>query len=251
MYMLHSLAQVFSQVRDPRHAQGKRHPLSGMLALVFLGLLARIREFAVLRRWAAAHWDQLREPLGFDRDHPPHPTTISRALARCQVQEFEEAYLAWLKTVLPQAPFVAAVDAKTSCQGLDAQGEPVQLVTVLIHELKIVIAQWSVRGEKTNESGVLKNHLAELREHFPLLVGLTGDAIYATRPLAQVLTDENCDYLVQIKENQRDLREAAEHCLGDAHERRPAAQTTKKRGLALIGGDYGWISIMPTMCASS
>jgi hypothetical protein len=82
-------------------------------------------------------------------------------------------------------------------------------------------------------------------------LGLTGDAIYATRPLAQALTDENCEYLVQIKDNQGDVREAAEHCLGDAHERQPAAQTTKKRALALIGGDCGWISIMPTMCASS
>lgn len=251
MYLLHSLAQVFSQVRDRRQSQGKRHPLSGMLALVFLGLLARIREMAVLQRWAAAHWDQLREPLGFDRDTPPHATTLSRTLARCQVQEFEEAYLAWLKTMLPPEPFVAAVDAKTSCQGLDADGEPVQLVTVLIHKLKIVIAKWSVRGEKTNESCVLKNHLAELREHFPLLLGLTGDAIYATRPLAQALTDDNCEYLVQIKNNQGDIREAAEHCLGDAHERKPAAQTTKKRALVLIGGDCGWISIMPSMCGSS
>ena len=71
-----------------------------------------------------------------------------------------------------------------------------QLVTVLIHELKLVIGQWSVRGEKTNESCVLKNHLAQLREQFPLLKLITGDAIYATRPLAGALLDENCDYLV-------------------------------------------------------
>jgi len=52
-----------------------------MLALVFLGLLARIREMAVLQRWAETHWDQLQEPLGFERDKPPHATTISRAIA--------------------------------------------------------------------------------------------------------------------------------------------------------------------------
>lgn len=251
MHLLQSLTQVFAQVRDPRQSQGKRHPLPGMLALVFLGLLARIRHMAVLQQWAATHWDQLREPLGFERDTPPHATTISRTLARCQVQEFEAAYLAWLKTVLPHEPFIAAVDAKTSCQGLDAEGEPVQLVTVLIHKLKIVIAQWSVRGEKTNESCVLKNHLAELREHFPLLLGLTGDAIYATRPLVQAMTDENCEYLLGIKDNQGEVRAAAEHCLGAAHERKPAAQTAQKKGVVLIGGDCSWISIMPSMCGRS
>jgi len=241
MVRLESLAQVFSHVTDLRDPRGKRHPLAGMLSLVFLGLLARIREMAVLQRWAEAHWDQLREPLGFDRDQPPHATTISRSIAACQLSEFSEAFVAWIKSVLPDEPFAVAVDAKTSCQGFDADGEPGQLVTVLIHDLKLVIGQWSVRGEKTNESCVLKNHLAELRAKFPYLKLITGDAIYATRPLAQALLDENCDYLVGLKGNQPDVREAAEHCLGNAHERAPAAQTVEKRGTAPIGVGCGLI----------
>lgn len=238
---LTSLSQVFARINDPRARRGVRHPLSGMLTLVFLGLLARIREMAVLERWAEAHWDQLREPLGFDRDAPPVATTISRAIADCSVAEFSRAFLDWLQPLLSEEPFAAAVDAKTSCQGLDADGQPVQLVTVLVHELKLVIGQWSARGEKTNESRVLLNHLAELREQFPLLRLITGDAIYATRPLAEALLDENCDYLVQIKGNQGELREAAEHCLGEAYLKTPAAQTSEKKGTPSIAGGCGLI----------
>jgi hypothetical protein len=241
MLYLESLAQVFSQVPDPRKRRGVRHPMAGMLTLVFLGLLARIREMAVLVRWAEVHWDELKEPLGFDRDEPPHATTISRSIAGCDLSKFAEAFLAWTKQVLPNEPFTVAVDAKTSCQGLDVDGHPVQLVTVLIHNLKLVIGQWSVRGEKTNEPNVLQNHLSGLREQFPLLKLITGDAIYATRPLAEALLDENCDYLVQIKGNQGDIRDALQHCLGDAHERPPAAQTAEKRGTPSIGGGYGLI----------
>lgn len=241
MVRLESLAQVFSQVTDFRDPRGKRHPLAGMLSLVFLGLLARIREMAVLQRWAEAHWDQLRDPLGFDRDAPPHATTISRSIAACQLNEFSSAFLAWIQTVLPNESFDVAVDAKTSCQGLDTDGQPVQLVTILIHDLKLVIGQWSVHGEKTNESCVLKNHIAELKQKFPLLKLITGDAIYATRPLAQALLDENCDYLVAVKDNQPDVREAVEHCLGGAHERAPAAQTVEKRGISPIGVGCGLI----------
>lgn len=251
MLQLQSLAQVFGEIADSRQSQGRRHPLAGILALVFLGLLARIRELAVLQRWATANWDVLKEPLGFDREKPPHATTISRAIAACQVGEFEAAYLRWLQKMLPQESFTAAVDAKTSCQGIDNDGQPVQLVTVLIHKLKLVIAQWSVRGEKTNEPGVLKKHLAELRQQFPLLNCLSGDAIYASRPLAEALQQENCDYLVQIKQNQADVREAIQQSLGAAHERPAAASTTKKRGLVLIGGGSGWTWIMPLTSASS
>ena len=241
MLYLESLAEVFSRVPDPRKARGVRHPMSGMLALVFLGLLARIREMAVLVRWARTHWDELREPLGFDRDEPPHATTISRSLASCELSKFAEAFLAWTKQVLPNEPFTVAVDAKTSCQGLDVDGRPVQLVTVLIHNLKLVIGQWSVHGEKTNEPHVLQNHLSELLTQFPFLKLITGDAIYATRPLAEALLDANCDYLVQIKGNQGDVQDALQHCLGGAHERPPAAQTAEKRGMPSIGGGCGLI----------
>lgn len=227
---LESLAEVFAQVPDPRQRRGVRHPLHGMLSLVFLGLLARIREMAVLQRWAQEHWDELREPLGFDRLQPPHATTISRTLAGCDLGKFSRAFLAWVKTVVPDEPLTVAVDAKTSCQGIDSDGQPVQLVTALVHKLKLVLGQWSVRGEKTNEPGVLKNHLAQLKADFPLLKLITGDAIYAQRPLAAALLDENCDYLLQIKGNQADIQEALQHCLGAAHEQKPAAHTAEKRG---------------------
>jgi hypothetical protein len=241
MLRLETLAEVFAQVKDHRDPRGRRHPLPAILSLMFLGLLARIRELAVLQRWAQAHWNVLQEPLGFDREQPPHATTISRAVAGCQLEEFEQAFLAWLKDCLPDEPFIGAVDAKTSKQGIDSDGQPVQLVTVLMHELKLVIAQWSVRGDKTNEAGVLKLHLAELRQQFPLLTCLSGDAIYANRPLAEATLAENCDYLVQIKDNQEGVRDAVEHCLGGAHERRPAAMTAEKKGTASIGGGCGLI----------
>ena len=237
---LRSLAAVFAQVRDHRDPRGIRHPLPSLLALVFLGLLGRIREMAVLQRWAETHWAQLREPLGFTRAERPHATTISRALAGCTLADFSQAFLCWLCQQVPmQEPFAVAVDAKTSCQGHDAQGQPVQMLTALVHGLKLSIGQWCVSGEKTNEPTALRNHLSELFQQFPLLRLITGDAIYAQRPLAEALQDENCDYLLQIKGNQGDILEALQACLGDAHERKPAAQTTEKRGPPLIGGSCG------------
>lgn len=238
---LERLAEVFAQVPDSRKRRGIRHPLPGMLALVFLGLLARIREMAVLQRWAEAHWDQLQEPLGFERDEPPHATTISRAIAGCELGKFSEAFLAWVKTMMPDEPFTVAVDAKTSCQGIGDDGQPVQLLTVLVHNVKLILGQWSVHGEKTNEPNVLKNHLAELTAHFPLLKLITGDAIYAQRPLAEALLDENCDYLLQIKGNQSDIQDALQHCLSGVHERKPAAQTIEKKGTPWIGVGCGLI----------
>lgn len=226
-----SLAEVLAQVPDPRDPRGVRHPIQVLVTLVFLGMLARIREMAVLVRWAEAHWSELRPALGSERDGPPDATTISRGLARCSLHDFWQAFAVWLRQVaLSDEPITVAVDGKTACQGLDAQGNPVQLLTVFAHQLKLVLGQWCVTGEKSNEPTVLRRHLAELLKGFPMIGLVTGDALYAQRPLLELLTSQHCDYLVQIKANQPDVLEALQACLGQADQRPPAAETCEKRG---------------------
>ncbi len=152
---LSQLTKVFSQISDPRKARGVRHPFSGIVSLVFLGLLARITEMAVVERWAEANWDELKEPLGFTRDKPPCDTTISRALAGLRLSEFREAFALWLNTALAdqKGRWAAAVDGKTCRQGLDADGSPVQMLNVFLQQVKLTLDQWSIGSDKTNEPG--------------------------------------------------------------------------------------------------
>jgi hypothetical protein len=249
---LEHLAEVFSQVTDPRKARGVRHPYSAMVALVFLGLLARITEMAVVVRWAGAQWDQLKEPLGFTRDKPPCATTISRALAKLSLAEFRQAFSCWLKSVLAndERPWVAAVDGKTSRQGLDANGSPVQMLNVFLQQVKVTLDQWSVGGDKTNEPGSLKTHLHELLIAYPALQLLTGDAIFAQRPLLELLKDEGCDYLFQIEANQPDVLEALKLCFAETPQSRPAHEVTEKRGTMSKPAGFGSTWTLPTTSAS-
>ena len=89
---LFDLPVVFQQLTDPRDPRGVRFPYHAICSLVFLGLLARICEMAVLVRWAEAHWEQLREPLGFKRPEAPSATYISRSLAKLSLAEFRHAF---------------------------------------------------------------------------------------------------------------------------------------------------------------
>jgi hypothetical protein len=237
---LASLADVFGSVPDSRDPRGVRHSIQVLVSLVFLGMLARIREMVVLQRWAVLHWAELKVALGSDRDAPPDATTISRALAGCSLAEFRKAFAVWLsQTISSDQSWVASVDGKTVCQGLDAQGHPVHLLTVFVHHLKAVLGQWSVGDEKSNEPAVLSRHLAELFESFPMLRLLTGDALYAQRPLVEALASHGCDYLFQVKANQKDVLDALHACLGQAQQRPPAAETHEKRGLFQIAAGSG------------
>jgi hypothetical protein len=246
---LSQLEAVFSQISDPRDARGVRHPFSGIVSLVFLGLLGRITEMAVVERWAKANWEELKEPLGFTRDKPPCDTTISRALAGLSLNEFRKAFALWLNTALAdqEGRWTAAVDGKTCRQGLDADGSPVQMLNVFLQQAKLALDQWSIGGDKTNEPGSLKEHLAELLTAYPALQLLTGDAIYAQRPLLELLQEYGCDYLFQVKANQPDMLDALETCFFHQTPVKPAHEVTEKRGLIRKRAGFGSTSTMPSI----
>jgi hypothetical protein len=250
--VLADLSTVFSQINDPRKKRGVRHPYHGVISLVFLGLLGRITEMAVLVRWAEAHWDVLREPLGFTREKPPCDTTISRLLAKISLAEFRQAFSTWLKSALSEyrERWTAAIDGKTCRQGLDADGSPVQMLNVCLHTVKLTLDQWSIGNDKTNEPGSLKNHLAELLSAYPALQLLTGDAIYAQRPLMELLKTEGRDYLFQIKANQPEILDALKRCFAEVSSSRPTHEITEKRGFTAKPADFGSTSTRRTISAS-
>jgi hypothetical protein len=229
-----TLLDAFSQLEDLRCRRGVRHPFAGIVVLMLLGMLARIREMEVLVRWATVHWEQLQGPLGFDREEPPCATTISRTLAQCRVATFQEALATWLQVCIGDSGTkgVLAVDGKTAKQGLDDNGRPLHMLNAFVHALQAVVDQWSTGAEKTNEPTLLRRHLQELLDTYPMLRLITGDAIFAQRPLAELICKKNRDYLLQIEANQGDTLDALEHCFAQAAERTPAAEATEKKGAA-------------------
>lgn len=238
-----SLLALVRQLEDPRAARGVRHPFSGIVALALLGMLARIREMEVLVRWARVHWNELREPLGFSRDQPPVATTISRTLAQCTVADVQAIFLAWFQTFIEELSpdGIVAVDGKTAKQARDSNGRPLHMLNAFVHELQITIGQWSVGAEKTNEPMVLRRRLEELIGNFPILRLLTGDAIFAQRPLAELLTGRGIDYLFQIEANQGDTLDALANCFAQVTRRRPAAETIDKKGSWTMSAGCGLI----------
>jgi hypothetical protein len=235
-----TLLEAFSQIDDPRKARGVRHPYSSLLALTFLGLLCRQTDLACLRRWAKDHWRTLKDALGFTRKRPPHATTISRALARCPLEQFRDVFARWL-TSRPQtaAALTAAVDGTTSKQGHDAQGDPIPRLNVFAHDLNLGLAQFPVTDGKPTEPQALKHGLKELLEHYPSLRLFTGDALFCPRPLAQVLREADRDFLFAVKDNQPALLEAVKTSFHAAAEPSPDAKTVEKKGPRSRPGGFG------------
>jgi hypothetical protein len=165
----------------------------------------------------------------------PHAITLARILRKLSLQHLQTAFAEFLNTILHDTPLVAAVDGKTAKQMKDENGDPLLMLNVFAHTLKVHLASWSVHGDKTNEPGCLKNHLAELFTMFPCLKLLTGDAIYAQRPLLEAIQEYHRDYLVQVKENQPKVLEQMKLVFANATQQEPSnRKVSQKRAAARL-----------------
>ena len=220
-----SLFECLEQVPDPRRARGVRHPFQAILRLTLLGLVCGQTTMAHIALFARMHWPALKEPLGFLRNHPPHATTISRTLAGVPYEQLQGALTGWVARVVADQE----VDGKWAKQSEDAGGNPLVMVNVLAHDLRLCLAQWPA-SEKRYEPGVLREQLAQLFERYPVLRLLTMDALYAERDLCQAIVSYGRDYLVRIKGNQPEVLAALADGFAVEELGEPEAETVEKSG---------------------
>ena len=205
MEVAESLFNCLEQLADPGKARGVRHPFQAILRLTLLGLVCGQTTMAHIALFARMHWTTLKEPLGFVRDHPPHATTISRTLAGVPYEQLQGALTGWVARVVADREVKASsVDGKWAKQSEDAQGDPLVMVNVLAHDLKLCLARWPA-SEKRYEPGVLRERLGQLLERYPGLQLLTTDVLFAERELCQAIISHGREYLVGIKGNQPEV----------------------------------------------
>ena len=185
--------------------------------------MAHIALFARMR------WPVLKDPLGFVRDYPPHATTISRTLAGVSHEKLQGVLTGWVAQVVADQAVNASVDGKWAKQSGDAKGNPLMMVNMLAHDLKLCLAQWPA-PEKRYEPGVLREQLGPLFESYPGLKLLTMDALYAERDLCQAIVSCGRDYMVRIKGNQPDALAALAEGFAAEELGKPEAETVDKKG---------------------
>lgn len=226
------LAQSLRKVHDPRSSHGISHGFHSTLLITLLGLLANLSTIAQIERWAKLHFSELKQFIYFRAKKAPSDNTISRILQKISLDELQSAFAEFLNAILPNDISVAAVDGKTAKQMKEENGDAILMLNVFAQKIKQHLVSWSVRGDKTNEPGCLKQHLEELFTMYPSLKLLTGDAIYAQRPLLEAIQKYHRDYLVQVKENQSNVLEQMKLVFEEAPQQKPDDHKVSKKRAA-------------------
>lgn len=194
------LLTALANVPDSRKLQGKRHPLSAVLALAVVAVLSGASSLTAISQWGREQSAELLRLLGFTHWPGPCVATLHRIFRDLDVAALETVLTVWWQSWLPGGGGLA-IDGKT-LRGSETEQQPaVQLLVAFGHRLNVALAQHAIK--RHDEIGAAVELLGSLD-----LAGwiVTGDAKFTQKGLAEQITAAGGDYVLIVKENQPTLR---------------------------------------------
>lgn len=205
------LLWYLASVPDPRSPQGRRHPLSAILALACCAVLCGARGYAAIAQWGRDQDIELMHALGFTRT-PPSQGAIQAVFTRLDALAFEAALSRWVQTLVARSgltgdptppPCPVALDGKTLRGSLQRYQPAVHVLAALDQQTGCVLGQMRV-DDRTNEHKAALTLLKGMVLHGTVI---TGDAMFCQREVCREILDQGGDYLVVVKDNQPTLRQ--------------------------------------------
>lgn len=199
-----ALVAALKTVPDPRDPRGRRHPLTGILALAACAVVAGARSFVAIAEWAAAAAPAALTRLGVTGDAPSE-STIRRTLSRVDGNGLDDIIGTWaaLRTANPEDMPLIALDGKAVRGSASGDERCKHLLAAVTHTSGVVLGQLDV-NVKTNEIPLFST----LLDRIDLLGALvTADAMHTQRDHAKYLVEQRgAHYLLTVKNNQPTLR---------------------------------------------
>jgi hypothetical protein len=146
---MQSLPAFFREIPDPRRAQGRRHGLSTVLGIAAGAVLCGMRGYKAIADWAESLGQKARERFGCRREKGryvvPSESILRNVLIRVDPAHLDRALRRWNEAYAGEDESLA-IDGKTMCNALDAEGHPTHVMSVVGHQTQTCYTQkkWAV-----------------------------------------------------------------------------------------------------------
>ncbi len=200
-----TLLEHFSAIDDPRIDRTKRHKLIDILVISICATICGAETWEDFELFGHAKKDWFKTFLELPNSIPSHDT-FRRVLARIDPQQFQQAFLDWVRsaTLLTNGE-VVAIDGKQLRRSQDrAAGKTaINMVSAWAEENRMVLGQVRV-DEKTNEITAIPELLRVLEVAGCIV---TIDAMGCQTEIAAEIISKQADYVLAVKGNQGNLFE--------------------------------------------
>jgi hypothetical protein len=154
---MQSLPDFFADIPDPRRAQGRRHRLATVLAIVAGATLCGMRGYLAISDWAKSLGQKARERFDCRYQNKryivPSLSIIRDVLIRVDPVHLDHALQRWNQAYGQQDESLA-IDGKTMCNAIDDQGDQTHIMSAIGHQSKTCYTQkkWAPCLERTKRS---------------------------------------------------------------------------------------------------
>ena len=243
------LLEHFNCVETTKEHNGYTYSVGRALTIVILGSLCGLREISKIHQWAKSQhvMDFLKDNFGILSI--PCYYWLLTLLKLIKPESLNQHFTAWATTLLPESlkDMTISFDGKTirSTGKMRGYDKPLHILSAHLAEVGLTISQKTV--------DIKKNEIPAMRELLNL-VDISGcmvvaDALHCQIETAEKIVDNGGDYLLNIKDNQKSLKEDIEDYVQDSELRANmnSATTREKNGgrierrSAFTTDDIGWL----------
>ena len=196
-----SFQDHFASLTDPRssHAPNQRHQLIDILVIAVCAVICGADGWEDIEEYGKAQAEWFAQVLDLPHGIPGHDT-FRRVLARLDPEELTQCFISWTGALSDlSGGDIVSLDGKTLRHSFDraASKTAMHMVSAWANANRLVLGQVKV-DDKSNEITAIPKLITMLD-----LAGatVTIDAMGCQKEIAKVITDQEADYVLALKEN--------------------------------------------------
>lgn len=213
----YEVLKFLGTIPDPRIDRCKKHSLESILFISLVGMLCGADSAREIVEFADGNQDWIRNYVELAEGIPSHDT-ISRVFSLIDKNVFCMMFTKWTQSLQKtieekQKEKVIAIDGKALCGSL---GSDLKGMAHMLHA-------WSVENGLCLGQQAVKDKSNEITAMLPLLKMLdlkgcivTADAIHSHKGTAKGIVEQGGDYVLPIKDNEKNFKEEIETFFQDA-----------------------------------
>lgn len=194
----------FHCIKDPRR-HNIRHLLSDILMIALCALISGADSWTQVAEYGRSKLAWLKTFLELPHGIPSHDT-FGRLFARIDPQGVHDFFSRWVQELAASLQGkTVAIDGKTLRGSLDQanQSAAIHLVSAWASDIRLVLGQLKT-ADKSNEITAIPELIKTLDLQGAII---TLDAMGCQKKIAQTIIDAQADYVIQVKNNQKNLHE--------------------------------------------
>ncbi len=197
------LLDAFHTMEDPRSGHGRVHTLDTILMVAIVAIICGADDWVEVESFGKSKIDFFQRHLGVALRGIPSHDTFGRVFSLIDTEAFEHCFVSWSSQLCEWDEKLINIDGKTLRRSMDGENRAAHMVSAWANRNRLVLGQIRT-ADKSNEITAIPQLLGLLAIQGAII---TIDAMGAQTAIAKQIIDSQADYVVGVKENQKNLEE--------------------------------------------